>query len=147
MPLPSKSPINALQKVVHARLSADAALTTLLGGAGRVVDQPGETMALPYVRVGESISTADNTHTTIGRNVVQTLHIWTQKRGNKSGQDIAARIGELLDHQTAAMDAALRPEGHRVVAIRQEFDQALTDPDPEIRHHVVRVRVHTAQLS
>jgi hypothetical protein len=33
------------------------------------------------------------------------------------------------------------------VSIRNEFDQALTDPDPEIRHHVLRFRVITAQLT
>jgi hypothetical protein len=146
-PLPSKSPINALQKVVVNRLKADATLTTLLGAADRVVDQPRESMPHPYVRVGEFISTPDNTHTTIGRNVVMTLHIWTRKRGNLDGQTISSRIVELLDHQAAALDALLRPEGHRVVSIRAEFDQALTDPDPEIRHHVLRFRVATAQLS
>ncbi len=147
MPLPSKSPINALQKVVVARLKNDAGLTVLLEAAGRVVDQPAENMPHPYVRVGESLSTPDNDHGGFGRNIVMTLHIWTRRRGNKSGQDIAARIVELLDHQTAVLDPLLRVEGHRLVSIRAEFDQALTDPDPEIRHHVLRFRVATAQLS
>lgn len=150
MTLPSESPINALQKVVVARLKADATLTTLLGATPsdpRIVDQPREGMPHPYVRVGEFLSTPANTHTTFGRNVVMTLHIWTRKRGNLTGQDVASRIIALLDHQVAVLDALLRPEGHKLVTIRAEFDQSLTDPDPEIRHHVVRFRVETAQLS
>lgn len=149
-PLPSKSPVNALQKITVARLAGDATLTALLGasvGDVRVVDQPREGMPHPYVRVGDFLSTPDNDLTSFGRNVVMTLHIWTKKRGNKDGQDIASRIVVLLDHQTAVLDPLLRVEGHKLILIRAEFDQALTDPDPEIRHHVLRFRVATAQLS
>lgn len=98
---------------------------------------------MPYVRVGDHLSIPDNDLTSFGRNVTETLHIWTRARSNASGQDIAARIIEILDHQPEAL---IIP-GHRVVSIRSEFDQALTDPDPEIRHHVVRFRVITAQGS
>jgi hypothetical protein len=145
--LPSKSPINALQKVVVARLKGDSALVALLANRAAVYDQPPEGDVKPYVRVGDFLSTPDNTHDTIGRNIVMTLHIWTKRRGNKEGQDIAARIVELLDHQTAVLDPLLQAEGHKMISIRNEFDQSLTDPDPEIRHHVLRFRVATAQLS
>jgi hypothetical protein len=147
MPLPTLGPLNALQKVVIARLKADATLTALLGSATRVVDYVPETMTPPYVRVGEFTSTAAGSHTSIGRNVVMTIHVWTKVRGNKDGQTIANRITELLDRQTAALSTLLEVEGHRVITIRAEFDQSLTDPDPEIRHHVLRFRVETAQLS
>jgi hypothetical protein len=145
--MPSRSPIGPLQKVVIARLKADATLVTLLGVSDRVVDQPREGMPYPYIRVGDTLSTEDNDLTSFGRSVVMTLHIWTKYRGGKQGQDISARVAELLDHQVVTLDALLRVEGHRVISIRAEFDQALTDPDPEIRHHVLRFRVATAQLS
>lgn len=143
----SKSPINALQKAFVARLKADGALATLLGAVDRIVDQPREGMPYPYVRVGDTLSTPDNDLTTFGRNVLETLHIWSRYRGNKPGQDIADRCVQLLDHQAAALSALLAADGHKVISIRAEFDQALTDPDPEIRHHVLRFRVETAQLS
>jgi hypothetical protein len=143
----SRSPINALQKAIFTRLSGDATLAGLLGAGDRIVDQPKEGQPLPYVRIGESVSTPDNDHGSFGREVTETLHVWTRKRGNATGQAIADRITALLDHQTAAMSALLAGDGHRVVTIRAEFDQALTDPDPEIRHHVLRFRVATAQLS
>lgn len=143
----SKSPLNALQKAIFTRLNADATLVTLLGAAGRVVDQVTEGTPYPYVRIGDHLSIPDNSHGSFGREVTETLHVWTKKRGNVTGQAIALRIGELLDHQTDAMSALLAVDGHRCVSIRNEFDQALTDPDPEIRHHVLRFRVATAQLS
>lgn len=146
----SKSPLNPLQKVLFARLNGDATLAALLGSSVsdvRIVDQPREGMPYPYVRIGDHLSIPDNDHTSFGREVTETLHVWTKKRGNASGQDIAARIVVLLDHQTETLSALLAVEGHKVVTIRAEFDQALTDPDPEIRHHVLRFRVATAQLS
>jgi hypothetical protein len=146
----SESPLNPLQKALFARLADDSTLATLLGSSVsdvRIVDQPREGMPYPYVRIGDHLSIPDNDHTSFGREVTETLHVWTRKRGNASGQNIAARIVELLDHQTAVMSALLEDDGHRVVSIRAEFDQALTDPDPEIRHHVLRFRVATAQLS
>ena len=143
----SKSPLNALQKAMVTRLKADATLTALLGAADRIVDQPREGMPYPYVRVGDALSTPDNTHTSFGREVVETLHVWTKERGTLTGQDIAGRIVELLDHKWRELSALLAADGHKCVSIRAEFDQALTDPDPEIRHHVLRFRLQTEQLS
>lgn len=146
----SKSPLNPLQAAIVTALRADATLAGLLASAlnvtpatPAVLDQVLGGQPYPYVRIGESNSTPDNDHSGFGRNVTQTLHIWTKARGNITGQAIAARINELLDHQAAALAVT----GHRVVSIRSEFDQALTDPDPEIRHHVLRFRVVTAQVT
>lgn len=143
----SRSPINPLQKAIFTRLTGDATLAGLLGTGTRIVDQPQEGQPFPYVRIGEHLSIPDNDHGTFGRNITETIHIWTRKRGNATGQAIAGRIVELLDHQPAAISALLAADGHKCVSIRAEFDQALTDPDPEIRHHVLRFRVITAQQS
>lgn len=145
----SKSPLNPLQRAIVTTLRADTTLAGLLApalhvtpAAPAVLDQVLGGQAYPYVRIGESNSTPDNDHSGFGRDVTQTLHIWTKTRGNITGQDIAARITELLDHRLDALTMT----DHRVVSIRQEFDQALTDPDPDIRHHVLRFRVVTVQL-
>lgn len=143
MPPISESPLNPLQTAIVAKLKADATLVALLGGKQAVYDQPPETSTYPYVRVGDHLSIPDNDLTSFGRQITVTLHIWTKKRGNKDGQDIAARINRILDHQPAALAVV----GHRVVSIRNEFDQALSDPDPEIRHHVLRFRVTTHQVT
>jgi hypothetical protein len=143
MPPISKSPINPLQKALVAKLKADAPLVALLAGKQAIYDQPPEGDPKPYVRVGDHLSIPDNDLGSFGRQVTVTLHIWTKARSNGPGQDIADRITALLDHQAAALVVP----GHRIVSIRSEFDQALSDPDPEIRHHVLRFRVITAQQS
>lgn len=150
----SKSPMNPLQAAIVARLRGDATLATLLAAVKgsspatpAVIDRVPEGQAMPYVRLGDHLSTPDNTHTSFGRRVTETLHVWTQERSMAPGQAIANRVGELLDHQPAALSALLAAGGHRCVSIRLSFDQALDDPDPEIRHHVLRFTIETTQLN
>lgn len=154
MTLTSRNPVTPVQRAIVARLRADAGLAALLTSAKgitpavpAVVDQPAEGQAKPYIRVGDHLSIPDNDHTSFGREVTETLHIWTQTRSSKPGQDIADIVTALLDHQVEAMSALLAADGHKCVTIRQEFDQALEDPDPQIRHHVLRFRIQTKQLS
>jgi hypothetical protein len=146
----SKSPLSPLQRAVVAKLRGDATLVGLLASAkgvspaaAAVVDQVVEGQAFPYIRIGDHLSTPANDLTSYGRRVTVTLHVWTRAQSNGPGQTIADRVIELLDHQ----ERALAVTGHRVVSIRHEFDQALSDPDPQIRHHIVRLRVETAQLT
>jgi hypothetical protein len=150
----SRSPINPLQAVVVALLRADSTLAGLLAtvknvspATPAVVDNPPEGQAYPYVRIGDQLSTPDNDHDGFGREITLTLHIWTKTRSMGPGQAISERVGQLLDHQADPLSARLAAAGHRCVTIRQEFDQALTDPDPELRHHVIRFRVQTEQLN
>jgi len=154
MTITMRSPITAIQQVIVAQLRADATLAGLLApiknvtpSTPAVVDQPAEGQAKPYIRVGDNLSIPDHDHTSGGREVTVTLHVWTKERSSKPGQTIADRVTALLDHQVASFSAALEALGHRCVSIRQEFDQALEDPDPEIRHHVLRFRVQTQQLT
>lgn len=132
----SASPLNPLQIALYERLTGDAELMGLVTG---VFDHAPEGQAQPYVTIGETLSTPDNAHGVFGRQVVATVHVWTRARGNAPGQAIAARIVALLDHRPLSV------VGHRVVSVRCEFDQALRDPDPEIRHHVLRFRITTTQ--
>jgi hypothetical protein len=150
----SRSPINPLQAAIVAMLRADAPLTALLAkvkdlspATPAVVDYVPEGQLYPYVRVGDHTSAPDNTHTSFGRRVTETIHVWTKVRSNGPGQTIAGRVVELLDHQPAALSARLAAAGHRCVSIRLNFDQALDDPDPEIRHHVLRFTIETAQAA
>jgi len=151
--LTSHNPATPIQRAIVARLRADPTVASLLApvkavtpAVPAVVDQPAEGQAKPYVRVGDHLSIPDNDHTSFGREVTENIHVWTEARSNAPGQAIADAITASLDHQVAAMSALLAADGHRCVTIRQEFDQALPDPDPQIRHHVLRFRIQTQQL-
>lgn len=150
----SRSPGNAVQAAFVSLLRADPTIAGLLASiAGvdpltpAVIDQPAEGQTYPYVVVGDHLSIADNDHTSFGREGTENLHIWTKARSNKPGQEIADACIGVLDHQVRALSDALAAEGFRCVSVRAEFDQALRDPDPQVRHHVVRFRVQTQQTS
>lgn len=145
-------PETPLQRAIVARLRADATLAAKLAvikgtSTPAVVDEVKEGQAYPYVRVGEHLSTPSNTLTEFGREVTATLHVWTLAGSMGPGQAIADDIVRLLDHQDEVLSDLLAASGQVCVRISYEFGQALDDPDPEIRHHVVRFRIETAQLS
>lgn len=135
-------PEQALQAAMVTALKGDATLSALLSPAGAVYDEvPESAGATRYVTVGDHLSVPDNDLSSFGREVTVTLHVWTKAKGFTTGQAIANRINQLLDHQTGA----LNPAGHRVVSIRNIFAQAIRDPDQAWRHHILRFRINTEQ--
>jgi hypothetical protein len=150
----SRPPETPLQRAIVARLRGSGALTALLApvkdsnpAVPAVIDEVPEGQRFPYVRVGEHLSIPDNDLTSFGRQVTVTLHVWTKAGSMGPGQAIADVVVGLLDHQDRALTALLTPYGFRCVRIDHQFAQALDDPDPAIRHHVVRFRVEISQLT
>lgn len=84
---------NALQAAIHARLSGDATLTALIG-TGSVFDRRVTGRAMPYLVLSE-ITTSDFAPGT--EEHVMTIEAWSDARGRKQSQDIAARVKALLD--------------------------------------------------
>lgn len=131
------TPFGAVQEAIYGVLSGDATLGALITG---VFDHVPEGTAYPYVVIGEALETPDDSHDRTGRHTVETLHIWSDHRGFSQLGAIAARVVALLDHQP------LTVAGHHHVVTRYEFGQQLNDPDPHLRHTVLRFRVVTEQL-
>ena len=104
-----------------------------------VFDYVPEDEPRPYVTIGEATSTPDNDLRSFGAQTVLTIHVWTDARGMAAGQAIADRIVQLLDHQPLVI------QGHRHIVTRWEGGNAMRDPDPTVRHHVLQFRVITAQ--
>jgi hypothetical protein len=132
-------PSNAVQAAIVAALTGAPSVAALLPGG--VHDEVPEGETRDYVVVSDRLSLPDHTHTTFGRELTFTLHIWTRARGTKRGGAIAAAITALLDHTPDALVVA----GHRVVEIRNEFQQAVKDPDPSWRQVILRFRINTTQ--
>lgn len=133
-------PLNAVQKAFFDAASADTILMGLLPGG--LYDEPPESEVRDYLVLGDHLSLPDNTHDKFGREITQTFHIWTRSRGTKRGGAIAARWNALFDHQKQALTVP----GHKIVIVRNEFQQALRDPDPQWRQTLIRYRINTEQL-
>lgn len=111
-----------------------------LAGVG-VHDEIPEPAAWPYIVVGEAIEQPDNTHNRFGWQTLATLHIWSRYEGFAEANAIASHVTRLLDHQP------LDVSGRHHVVTRSEFAQTLRDPEPGIRHVVLRFRIFTERES
>lgn len=125
----SRDTLGPLQTAVYAKLSGDATLTALITG---VFDHVPEGTGYPYVVVGEAFATPRNSQDRKGRRTAENIHVWSDHLGYSELNAIADRIIELLDHQ------ALTVSGHDIVLSNFEFQQTLDDPDPDVRHGVIR---------
>lgn len=130
----------ALQKAVYEKLSADSALTTMMGGM-RIHDDVPRGLEPPYVTLGQSTVTDWSTGSDQGHEHVLTLHVWSRERGRRQVHEIMGGV------RSALHDAALAPEGHRLVNLRQEFAETRRDPDGETYHGIVRFRAVTEEVS
>ena len=128
-----------LQKTIHAALTANAALTALLGGA-RVHDDVPPGAEFPYLTIGESVVRDWSTGSEPGDEHIVTLHVWSRAAGRKETHQIMGAV------RTVLHEAALFVSGHRLVNLRHEFSDARRDPEGETYHGVVRFRGVTEVL-
>lgn len=133
-------PLNPLQAALVAKFKADTDLMGKLPGG--VHDEVPESTVGNYLMLADALSLPDHTHDTWGREITQTFHIWAKSRGMKRVQAVMDRVNALLDHRPADLTVS----GHRVVIVRNEFQQVLRDADPEWRQGLMRFRIHTEQL-
>lgn len=126
----------ALQKAIHAALTADAALTGLLGGP-QVFDDAPQATAFPYVILGQSTERDWSTATEDGTEHLLTLHVWSRKAGRRETREIMEAVRGALHDRPLAM------AGHRLVNIRHELSEARRDADGETYHGIVRYRAVT----
>lgn len=133
-------PLNAVQAAFFTAARLNGTLMAVLPGG--VHDEVPESEQRDYLVLGDHLSLPDNSHDKFGREITQTFHIWTKSRGTKRGGEIARRWNAVFDHQRGSLSVP----GHRIVIIRNEFQQALRDPNPEWRQTLMRFRIHTEQL-
>lgn len=132
----AESALGPIQAAIYAALTGDV---TLMGMVSGVFDWVPEGTAKPYVTIGETIATPRNAHDRFGRRNVTTLHVWSQQHGFAETNAIMNQITTILDHQTLVLS------GHEAVMVHHEFEQTLNDPDPEIRHGVIRFAITTEE--
>jgi hypothetical protein len=126
----------ALQQAIFAGLTADAALTALLGGQ-RVYDDVPERAEFPYVTFAVTSERDWSTGSEEGSEHSLTLHVWSRAGGRREAHEIMGALREALH------DAALALTDHRLVNLRHEFSEARRDADGETYHGITRYRAVT----
>jgi hypothetical protein len=126
----------ALRAAVHDALAANAALTSLLGGA-KVYDEPPRAAAFPYVTLGETRITDFSSGDERGEEHQLMLHAWSRQGGHKEAHLIAGALLEALD------DAPLALSDHRLVNFRFAVADVRREADGRTYHALVRFRAVT----
>jgi hypothetical protein len=126
------NPTLPIQTAVYNLLSGES-------GMADVYDEVPETARYPFVVIGESYSTPDNSHDRRAWRTVVTIHVWSEQQGFSEAVGIADAVDALLDHQD------LNVSGFTHIATRFDFQQTLRDPDPNLRHVPIRYVVETEE--
>ena len=129
----------ALQQAIFAKLTALAALTTLLGGP-RIYDDVPQPVAFPYITFGQSTLRDASTSTDAGDEHLITLHVWSRGRGRAETQAIIAVLRIALHDQPLSLD------GHLLINLRADYADARRDPDGETLHGTLRLRAVTEPI-
>ena len=126
----------ALQRAVHASLTSDVTLTTLLSGP-KIYDYVPRNAAFPYVTFGQSTERDWSTGGDEGHEHVLTLRVWSDARGRKQIQAIVDAV------RFALHDTALTLTGHRLINLRHEFTEVRRTGDGETLRGLIRFRAVT----
>jgi uncharacterized protein DUF3168 len=126
----------ALRAAIHDALTANAALTSLLGGPN-VYDEPPRAAAFPYVTLGEARVADYSTGTETGEEHQLTLHAWSRQGGHREAHLIAGALLQALD------DAPLTMAGHTLINFRFSVADVRREADGRTYHALVRFRAVT----
>lgn len=127
---------SALRAAVHDALTADAALTSLLGGP-KVYDEPPRSAAFPYVTLGETRIADFSAGSTVVQEHQLVLHAWSRQGGHRQAHLIAGALLQALD------DAPLTLADHHLVNLRFAVADIRREADGRTYHAAVRFRAVT----
>lgn len=125
-----------LQKAIFAALHGNSALIAALGGP-RVYDLAPATVPFPYITFGRASIYDWSTATERGAEQLVTLHVWSKAKGKREVLELMDLIRARLD------DAALTLDGHRLVNLRMDFQEARFDEDLSVHGGLLRFRAVT----
>jgi hypothetical protein len=126
--------MNEVQRAVFGVLSNDAVLADM--GVGVYDDVPANE-TFPYIAIGEKTETGiPNTHSSFGRDVTLTVHVWSDQPAAEQTAAIASQAIGLLERQPLAL-----ADGWTWEATFFEMNENLRDPGGRHRHGVLRFRV------
>jgi len=127
----------ALRAAILARLSADAALATLMGGAVRLHDEAPRGAEPVYAVFGTADAKDWSSDGSRGHEQAAAIVVYAKPGSALSGVQAAERIAELLD------DASLALLGHRLVALRVVAFAADRDESSNLARATVHLRAVT----
>lgn len=103
-------------------------------------NDPKESTRWPFIEIGESFVSPDDSHTKNGQQEVVSLHIWSRYGGDKEVKQIGDALVSALHH------AFWEVVGWAMVYSRVEARRYFDDPDGVAQHGVVEVRIAVSEV-
>jgi hypothetical protein len=125
-------PALAIQKTYVARLKAAVPAV-----AGRVHDEAPQTVAFPYLQVGDIQTLEDGADCLDAVECFVTLHVWSRAVGSVEARQIAGHVRAALHEWLPALDA----DGFRCVEAMHRDTRVMRDPDGKTTHGVLTFRL------
>jgi hypothetical protein len=122
-----------LQQAVHATLSADSAILSLLGGA-RVYDDVPQGAAFPYLSLTAFTVRDWATGTEPGAEILFTVSAWSRRAGHKEAHLIADAV------RSALHDAPITLTDYHLVNLRHEASDSRSERDGDTYRVAARFR-------
>jgi hypothetical protein len=122
-----------LQQAVHATLSADSAILSLLGGA-RVYDDVPQGAAFPYLSLTAFTVRDWATGTEPGAEILFTVSAWSRRAGHKEAHLIADAV------RSALHDAPITLTDYHLVNLRHEASDSRRERDGDTYRVAARFR-------
>lgn len=127
----------ALQTALYTALNGDAGLGAVITGvydrAPQAADS-GDASAFPYIILGDTILTIDDTDTSTNFNALTRLHTWSRTGSKKECKEIQALIFNLLH------DASLTVTGWNCYSVLREDSRSIWDDDGQV-HGICEYRI------
>jgi hypothetical protein len=133
------SPVVALRKALLTRLSGDAPLLALLGGA-KIYDEAPRAAEPPYVLFAEVQARDWSTSDSRGCEQILALSAISTQRGLREALDIAQRVVELLD------EVPLVLQDHHLVDLRHIATETKREQNGRFARASTRFRATTETI-
>lgn len=122
-----------IQVAIYNALSGDTGLSAVITG---VYDNPEQdTVAFPYVTIGENIQTAWDTDDDAGDQNSIAVHVWSRKGGRKEVKQINGLVYGILNR------ANLSVTGYQFIDCIAEGSSVELDPDGRTYHGINNFRI------
>ena len=100
-----------------------------------IFDAPGQSQSYPYIVIGDDSLINDDTNTTIGRNVISSIHVWDNFNGYSRIKGIIGAIDDALNRVLFTVP------NHHLIDCSFDSSSFFIEPDGKTRHGVISFKI------
>jgi predicted oxidoreductase len=134
------SPVTALRKAIHAKLTAASALVAALGGT-KIFDEAPRNIEAPYITFSDTQVRDWSSSLSRGAEHLFVIAVWSAERGTTQAIEIGNSVIGILD------DAMLDLDGYKLVNLRFVQFETKREANGRFARVNLRFRATTEELT